>query len=183
MKLAIAALLLFPLAAFAQDMPLFTIVKDGENWKPGLRKKPSAPSPKECTTPDGSVRYSAVKIDGFVHAYQISGESSVLPLGGPYAALRIEAGYDNDKRAQEIRKTNAPKLAVTALAVDSDGRIYAGTKLGIQIFDPSGRLCGVLALPAPGEPEHLMFEGAGKNELAVWVNDKNYLRVMKATGQ
>jgi len=60
--------------------------------------------------------------------------------------------------------------------VDAQGRIYAGTTLGIQVFDPTGRLCGVLALPAEGEPEHLGWEGESKDRLVVWIGDKKYAR-------
>lgn len=37
---------------------------------------------------------------------------------------------------------------VKALTVDGTGRLYAATSLGIQIFDPTGRLCGVLPPPS-----------------------------------
>ena len=32
-----------------------------------------------------------------------------------------------------------------------DGRIYAATEIGVQVFDPTGRLCGVLT-PARAAP-------------------------------
>ncbi len=181
--LSFIALLLLPAIGAAQDMPLFTITKSGESWKPATGQRPKTPSPREAISPDGSVKFSGVKLDSFVHAYNIAGESTVLPSGGPYAPLRIEQAYDNDKKAQAKRKTDPPKLAVTSLLVDSAGRIYAGTKIGIQIFDPTGRLCGVLALPATGGPEHLGFEGSAKDQLVVWIGGKKFTRTMQATGK
>jgi len=180
---ATLALILFPAFGYSQDMPLFTIVKSGETWKPAPGERPKTPSPLEATSPDGSVKFSGVKLDRCVHAFNVAGESTVLPTGGPYAQLRIEPSYDNDKKAQAKRKSDPPMLAVTSLLVDSTGRIYAATKLGVQIFDPTGRLCGVLGLPTPGDPEHLSFEGSAKDQLGMWIGDKKFTREMKATGK
>ncbi|WP_153555632.1 alpha/beta hydrolase-fold protein [Roseimaritima sediminicola] len=38
------------------------------------------------------------------------------------------------------------------MAVDSRGRYYVTTAVGIQIFDPTGRLCGVLPAPRGDQP-------------------------------
>ncbi len=178
--LAAFALLLLPALGSAQDMPLFTFAKAGETWKPATGAKPKTPSPLEATSPDHSVQYSAIEPDGFVHAYSTIAMGDAFPKGGRYAALRIEQSYDNSKEAQAKRKKAPPKLAVTSLIVDSEGRIYAGTKLGIQVFDPTGRLCAVLALPAAGDPEHFGWEG---DRLAVWIGDRKFIRAMKATGK
>ena len=183
LRLASLALLLLPAIGFAQDIPLFTITKSGEGWKPAKGVRPTPPSPVEAMSPDGSVRFEAKKLDAFVHAFNIAQDSTVVPIGGPYCPLRIEQSYDNSKVAQEKRKKSPPKLAVTSLMVDSAGRIYAGTKIGIQVFDPTGRLCGVLALPAEGDPEHLNFEGEAKDKLTVWIGSEKFTRTMKATGK
>ncbi|HJZ56130.1 MAG TPA: hypothetical protein VKE74_14275, partial [Gemmataceae bacterium] len=69
--------------------------------------------------------------------------------------------------------------SVTGLRVDKDGRIYAATPLGVQVFDPTGRLCGVMHAPAPGTMHDLTFEG---DQLTVWVGDVKYARRLKTTG-
>jgi enterochelin esterase family protein len=38
------------------------------------------------------------------------------------------------------------------MAVDKAGRYYVTSTLGIQVFDPTGRLCGVLAKPKAAQP-------------------------------
>jgi enterochelin esterase family protein len=38
------------------------------------------------------------------------------------------------------------------LAVDRKGRYYITSELGVQIFDPTGRLCGVLPKPRKDQP-------------------------------
>ena len=178
--LATVALFLFPAFGLAQDMPLFTVAKPGETWKSAPGERPKGDSPRTATSPDGSVYFTGEKLDSFVRAYNATKELTIV---SPYAQLRIEQSYDNDKKAQAKRNTDPPKLAVTALMVDSNGRIYAGTKLGVQIFDPTGRLCGVLALPTPGDPEHLGFEGSAKDQLSMWIGDKKFTRTMLATGK
>ena len=52
---------------------------------------------------------------------------------------------------------NAPPTYVKAsrgdgMAVDRAGRYYITSSVGIQIFDPTGRPCGVLPAPAPDQP-------------------------------
>jgi len=54
-------------------------------------------------------------------------------------------------------KFNEPPPYVTAslgdgMAVDKKGRFYVTSALGVQIFDPTGRPCGVLPKPNPNQP-------------------------------
>ena len=183
LRLASLALLFLPALGFAQDMPLFTIVKSGEMWKPATGERPKTPSSWVDTSPDGGTVYQANGEIGFLYASSASNDPKAAPGIAPYAQLRIEQGYDNGKAAQDKRKKDPPKIPVTSVMVDAQGRIYAGTKLGIQVFDPTGRLCGVLALPAAGDPEHLGWEGDAKDRLVVWIGDKKFVRAMQATGK
>lgn len=182
-RLAALALLLLPALAAAQDMPLFTIVKPGETWKPATGARPKTPSSWVDTSPDGGTVYQANWEIGFLYARSETKDPAAIVGFGPYAQLRIEQGYDNSKAAQEKRKKDPPKIPVRSVMVDAQGRIYAATKLGIQVFDPTGRLCGVLALPAEGEPEHLGWEGEAKDRLVVWIGEKKFVRTMRATGK
>jgi enterochelin esterase family protein len=70
-------------------------------------------------------------------------------------------------------------INVTGLATDTDGRIYAATEIGVQVFDPIGRLCGVMTPAAPGRPESMAFEG---EQLTLWIGDVKYTRKLNATG-
>jgi enterochelin esterase-like enzyme/sugar lactone lactonase YvrE len=59
--------------------------------------------------------------------------------------------------AQGDFKFHAPPPYVAAskgdgMAVDKQGRYYITSELGVQIFDPTGRLCGVLPKPDAGKP-------------------------------
>ena len=68
---------------------------------------------------------------------------------------------------------------MTSLASDRDGRIYAATDIGVQVFDPSGRICGILTPAAPGKPEDLRFEG---DTLTLWIGDTKYARKLRTQG-
>lgn len=70
-------------------------------------------------------------------------------------------------------KFNAPPPYKSAaqgdgMAVDKAGRYYVTSALGVQIFDPTGRLCGVL--PKPNEDQPLtscVLAGAGHSYLYI----------------
>ena len=66
----------------------------------------------------------------------------------------------------------------TALCEDKEGRIYAATPIGIQVFDPTGRLCGVTTAPA-GRADFMTFEG---DQLTLWIGDTKYARKLNTQG-
>ena len=181
--LASLSLLLLPAIGAAQDMPLFTITQSGETWKPATGERPKTPSSWVDTSPDGATMFQANWEIGFVYAWQRSKDPKAAIGLAPYAQLRIEQSYDNSREAQAKRKKFPPKIEVHSVMVDSAGRIYAATKPGIQVFDPTGRLCGVLALPMAGQPDHLGWEGDAKDRLVVWIGEKKFTRAMRATGK
>lgn len=78
---------------------------------------------------------------------------------------------------------SAQDMPLSQILIDGEGwkkagRIYAAPPLGIQVFDPTGRLCGVITAP-PGRVELLGFEG---DRLTAWVGDTKYARKLKTTG-
>lgn len=157
------ALVLLAPAAAAQDMPLSQILIDGEGWKPahGSATRPASAA-LVTRSPDGSTEFTwTPKCGSFIEARQ-RGAADSIPAA-PYCPLRV---------------TRGTQPSVTALTTDKDGRIYAATPLGIQVFDPTGRMCGVIAAP-PGRIDALAFEG---NQLTAWVGDTKYARKLKTTG-
>ena len=158
--LASLVLVLGASVGVAQDMPLFTFTRLGAKWEQVWEKA----GPQAATVPpvgvpgavtalskDGATVYAGYADRAAVWAYPVKPDGKPdLTAGAPYAPLRIVEGYDNSRDALEKRRKNPPTLAVTALAVDDGGRIYAATKKDIQAFDPTGRLCGVLPLPKAG---------------------------------
>lgn len=175
--LLVAAVPLAPVTA--QDMPLSMFVKAGETWKPLPPSKPPVVSPVAVTIPDlgpavatvttadGGTLYAAAKAGRHVWAFRL-GQDGQAKDPAPYCPLRLKKG--------------AETLTVTDLTTDTAGRIYAATPDGIQVFDPTGRLSGVLLLPEVGTPNRLGWEGEQRDQLIVWIGPKKYGRFMKATG-
>ena len=154
--------------AFAQDMPLSQILIDGEGWKKvdggsGL-EKPLGGRLMTYST-DGGTAFLAYPGERFLFAAPARAGGKPIPPTAPYAPLRTRRGEKS--------------IEVTSLATDHDGRIYAATELGVQVFDPTGRLCGVLTPAAPGKPEHLAFEG---DKLTLWIGETKYARKLRTEG-
>ena len=167
--LALFCLALTP--ARAQDMPLSDILIDGEGWKkvkePGAAPKPAAEGTAMYLmrpTDSGTV-FAWAPHSSCILACQAHADGKLVTLPMPYAPLRTKRG----------EKT----IGVGGVVLDRDGRIYAATDLGVQVFDPTGRLCGVLTPAVPGKPEHLAFEG---DQLTLWVGDEKYARKLSAHG-
>ncbi len=69
------------------------------------------------------------------------------------------------------------------LAVDSAGRIYATSLAGLQMFDPTGRLGGVIHMPSGGEfMTSVAFGGPKFDELYVTCIEKVFHRKTKTSG-
>jgi gluconolactonase len=51
------------------------------------------------------------------------------------------------------------------LTMDSQGRLYAATAIGVQVFSPQGQHLGTIPMPRP--PQNLSFAGADKRMLYV----------------
>ena len=67
------------------------------------------------------------------------------------------------------------------MKVDSEGRLYVATKLGIQICDQAGRVNAILPTPN-GRITNLSFGGADGDILYATCVDKVYKRKLKAKG-
>lgn len=68
------------------------------------------------------------------------------------------------------------------MTVDTAGRLYVATHAGIQMFDPTGRLGGVILKPQPAFISNVAFGGEKLDTLYVTASDKLYRRKTKATG-
>jgi len=56
--------------------------------------------------------------------------------------------------------------------------LYAATSEDLQVFDPNGRLSGVLTLPVKGKVEAMVWEGTEKYTLAMWIGKQKWTRRM-----
>jgi enterochelin esterase family protein len=148
-------------------MPLSQILIDGEGWKKaeGKPEKPKGIGNLSVKSPDGSTQFSVRDVTRTIRAHRLE-KDGTFGRGVPYCHLRMNSSGSG--------------VIVTGLVVDTDGRIHAATEVGVQVFDPTGRLCGVLTMPSrENTPTLLAFEG---DRLTMWIGDTKYARKLNATG-
>ena len=68
------------------------------------------------------------------------------------------------------------------MTVDSDGRYFVTSALGIQMFDWTGRLSGIIARPQPKGTVSCAFGGPEFNYLYACSSDKIYRRKLQVHG-
>lgn len=86
----------------------------------------------------------------FTWMYRVNSDGS-LDAKMPNMQLRLPINYDGEFRFnQPPRYLDAAKG--DGMAVDQTGRYYVTSELGVQIFDPTGRPCGVLPKPNADQP-------------------------------
>ena len=102
-----------------------------------------------------------------VWVYRILADGS-LDVGAPYMTLRVPVG-----------KTDSGGDGSTT---DSAGRYYVTSHLGIQMFDATGRLGGVMAKPSAKGCVSVAFAGVGHSYLYACASDRIYRRKLQAKG-
>ena len=103
-----------------------------------------------------------------VWTWQI-GDDGRLSGGAPFMTMWLPVG----------KETAAGDGATT----ESLGRYFVTTELGVQIFDPAGRLAGIIAKPvADGKVVSAEFAGKDHNVLYVAAGERIFSRKLKVTG-
>jgi len=117
----------------------------------------------------------------FVWTFRIE-PNGTLSAKSPYMTMRKPIDPAGEFKHQEPPpyKKSASGDGMTS---DSMGRYYVTTALGVQVFDPTGRLCGVLPKPQADKPlTSCTFSGEKREYLYVTNGDKIYRRRVQATG-
>jgi gluconolactonase len=66
------------------------------------------------------------------------------------------------------------------MTIDAKGNLYITSTLGLQVFDPTGKLLGIIALPE--QPANVTFGGPGNNTLYVTARTSLYTVPMEVKG-
>jgi gluconolactonase len=76
----------------------------------------------------------------------------------------------------------SPATGADGMAWDTDGFLYVTTKMGIQVFDPPGRVMAILNKPQPGSISNIVFGGPNRDTLYATAGDKVFKRPMRRKG-
>jgi len=114
----------------------------------------------------------------FVWAFQVQANGT-LEGKSPYMSLRLPIDPKGEFKFNEP----PPYLGASkgdGMATDWRGRYYVTSALGVQVFDPTGRLCGVLDKPQPSKPlTSCVLAGAQFDTLFVTNADKVFSRKLQ----
>jgi enterochelin esterase family protein len=115
-----------------------------------------------------------------VWAFRVEADGS-LSAGAPYMTMRT--AVDPDARSADGR-TPVYKTASGGDGMTSDalGRYYVSSYLGVQVFDPTGRMSGVLPNPGAKNMTSVGFAGPNMEYLYVTCGDTIYRRKVQAKG-
>lgn len=92
-----------------------------------------------------------------------------LSAASPYMTMQTVVGKE--------------EAAGDGMTTEEKGRYFVTTDLGIQVFDPMGRLSGIIAKPVPtGKVVSVEFAGKDHDQLFVAAGDKIFSRRLKVKG-
>lgn len=202
--LLILGLLSLPIGADAQDIPLSKILVEKEGWREITEGLPFRIKIEVSQTSVRSTAGNVYEIVGEHVRHLIQPDMDInrpkltglnapscltlwpdeghLVIGesdGAYLwAVRIEKDgkFGPGDRYYSLRTKPNEKMHVSAMVMDAGYLLYACTPLGIQVFDPTGRLSGVIAAPSKNAMTAITIGGAKADELFVAAGDKIYAR-------
>ena len=139
-----------------------------------------APNGITLSPDEGTLAVSDYKGE-YVWTFRIEPDGK-LSANEPYMTMRRPI----DPKGEFKRSEPPPYLAAAGgdgMATDTQGRYYVATALGVQVFDPTGRLCGVLPKPQLDKPlTSVMLSGPNREYLYAMNGDKIYRRKVQTTG-
>ncbi|MEO8493700.1 MAG: SMP-30/gluconolactonase/LRE family protein [Planctomycetota bacterium] len=86
----------------------------------------------------------------------------------------------NRLSAGELSAFLEPSNHTNGLTIDTHGNLYITSGLGIQVYDPHGKLLGILSFPK--QPANCTFGGPGNHTLFVTARTSLYAVEMEAEG-
>jgi enterochelin esterase family protein len=111
----------------------------------------------------------------YVWAYRINPDGS-LDAKLPYMTMRRPIDPNGEFRFHEPPPYR-PAASGDGMTTDSLGRYFVTTALGVQVFDPTGRLCGVLDRPQMNKPlTSCVIAGPKRDLLYITNGDRIYRR-------
>ena len=119
-----------------------------------------------CCSPDQSLLYVADSRSHWIYNYQIQADGS-LAHKQKYFHLHVP--------------DTAEDSGVDGLRTDRDGRLWAATRLGLQVCDQPGRVTCIIPTPN-GKVSNLTFGGENFDTVFATCGDRVYSRKVKVKG-
>ena len=119
------------------------------------------------TSPDQTILYVADTRSKFVYSYQIQSDGTL--------AHKQRFGHLHVPDDQ-------PDSGADGMAIDTEGRLYVTTRMGVQVLDQLGRVNLILSKPDGGWLSNVTFGGEKRDTLYVTCGERVYRRKIKATG-
>ncbi|MDO8541481.1 MAG: SMP-30/gluconolactonase/LRE family protein [Opitutaceae bacterium] len=117
----------------------------------------------------------------FVWTFRINPDGT-LDAKAPYMTMRRPIDPKGEFKPHEP-PPYLPRASGDGMTSDTLGRTYVTTALGVQVFDPTGRLCGVIDKPQPEKGlTSIVLAGPQRDLLYVTNGDKIFRRKVQATG-
>jgi gluconolactonase len=140
-------------------------------------------------TPSGEVRAADTGI-GKPNGITLSVDETSLAVsdygGTNIYVMRLEAdGSLQFKEPYMTARTSpgkADNVSLDGMTTDTLGRYYVTTALGVQMFDPTGRISGVIPRPQNKSLVSVVFSGPDLHYMYVACGDKIYRRKTQAQG-
>ncbi len=140
------------------------------------------PGPNGITlSPDQSTLAVSDYHGAHVWTFRVDPDGS-LSAKAPYMTMRRPTDRKGEWKHNEPPPYQ-PASQGDGMISDTSGRYYVATALGVQIFDPTGRLCGVLPKPSEGKPlTSCTLAGRRREYLYVTCGDVIFRRKLQAEG-
>ncbi len=115
-----------------------------------------------------------------VWTFRINADGS-LSAKSPYMTMRTEVDVNakSEDGRSPVYKTSC---AGDGMTTDEQGRYYVTTSLGLQVYDPIGRLCGVVPKPSEKGMPSVGFGGPNREYLYVLCGDQIFRRKTQVKG-
>ena len=117
----------------------------------------------------------------FTWTFRVEADGS-LGAKAPYMTMRLP--IDPEGKFETAKPPPyKPASGGDGMTSDTTGRYYVTSALGVQVFDPTGRMCGVLPKPQADKPlTSCALAGPGLAYLYVTNGDKIFRRKVQAAG-
>ncbi len=158
-----------------------TETKDGRVTRINIKNGEKSIAAKDINKPNGialSVDQGTLAVSEYggenAWMYRVNADGS-LDAGHTSMTLRLPIDPKGEFKFNEP----PPYLSTSrgdGMAVDKAGRYYITSALGIQIFDPTGRMCGVLPQPLTDQPLTSCVLAGANHEYLYITNGKTIFR-------